>query len=75
MTSTQTDTPVYLDPTQPVTERAKDLISRMTLEEKVSQMRNSAEAIKRLDIPAYDYWNEGLHGVGRNGRVLFFRKL
>jgi len=72
MTDAQTDTPLYLDTTRPVEERARDLISRMTLEEKVSQMRNSAEAIDRLGIPAYDYWNEGLHGVGRNGRATVF---
>jgi beta-glucosidase len=46
-------------------ERVNDLVSRLTLEEKVAQMLNAAPAIKRLDIPAYDWWNEVLHGVAR----------
>ena len=68
----QAETPLYLDPFQAVDERVTDLISRLTLEEKVSQMRNNASAIDRLGIPAYDYWSEGLHGVGRNGRATVF---
>jgi beta-glucosidase len=47
--------------------RARDLVSRMTLEEKVSQMQDIAPAIPRLGIPAYNWWNEALHGVARNG--------
>ena len=49
----------------PIEQRLDDLISRLTLEEKVSQMINSAPAIPRLGIPAYDWWNEALHGVAR----------
>lgn len=45
--------------------RVKDLVSRLTLEEKVAQMLNAAPAIDRLNIPAYDWWNECLHGVAR----------
>lgn len=45
--------------------RVNDLVSRLTLEEKVAQMLNAAPAIKRLNIPAYDWWNEVLHGVAR----------
>ena len=44
----------------------------MTLEEKISQMRHNAAAIPRLDIPAYNFWNEALHGVGRNGGATVF---
>ena len=46
-------------------ERVDDLVSHLTLEEKVSQMLNSSPAIERLGIPAYDWWNETLHGVAR----------
>ncbi len=55
----------YLNPAIPVEIRVKDLVSRLTLEEKVSQMLNAAPAIDRLKIPAYDWWNECLHGVAR----------
>ncbi len=52
----------YQDPDLPPEKRAADLISRMTLEEKVSQMQNNAPAIPRLDVPAYDWWNEAARG-------------
>ena len=64
--------PFYLDYTQPVERRVDDLVSRMTLEEKVSQMVNSAKAIPRLQIPEYDWWNECLHGVARAGTATVF---
>jgi beta-glucosidase len=48
-----------------IEKRVADLVSRMSLDEKISQMMNDAKAIDRLDIPAYNWWNEGLHGVGR----------
>lgn len=63
---------VYQDTSQPVTVRAVDLVSQMTLEEKVSQMVYNAPAIERLDIPAYNWWNEALHGVGRSGVATIF---
>jgi beta-glucosidase len=66
------DTPAYLDHTRPLNERVQDLLGRMTLEEKVSQMQHGAAAIPRLGIPAYNFWNEALHGVGRNGRATVF---
>jgi beta-glucosidase len=62
----------YRDPTLPVEERVADLISRMTLEEKVTQMVHDAPAIERLEIPKYDWWNECLHGVGRAGVATVF---
>ena len=52
--------------------RAKDLVARMTLEEKVSQMRNRSPAIGRLGVPAYDWWCEALHGVARAGTATVF---
>src|SRR6266850_6896203 len=62
----------YKDPSLPIEKRVDDLVSRMTLEEKVSQMMNAAPAIKRLDIPEYEWWNEGLHGVARAGYATVF---
>jgi hypothetical protein len=51
----------YLDPSLSLDRRVADLVSRMTLEEKVSQMMNAAPAIPRLGIPEYDWWNEALN--------------
>ncbi len=67
-----TSVPTYRDPARPLEERVRDLISRMTLTEKTGQMSHPARAIPRLDIPAYNYWNEALHGVARNGRATVF---
>ena len=53
-------------------QRARELVAQMTLEEKVSQMRYDAPAIERLGIPAYNWWNECLHGVGRSGTATVF---
>jgi beta-glucosidase len=64
--------PPYKNPNLPVEARVDDLVSRMTLEEKVSQMMNAAPAIERLGIPAYDWWNEALHGVARAGYATVF---
>ena len=63
--------PAYLDPGLPVEQRAADLVGRMTLEEKASQLVNQARAIPRLNVPAYDWWSESLHGVARNGTTEF----
>jgi len=63
--------PVYLDPSQPPEQRAADLVGRMTLEEKASQLVNQARAIPRLGVPAYDWWSEALHGVMRDGTTEF----
>ena len=51
---------------------AKELVAKMTLAEKVSQMCHTAPAIERLGIPAYNWWNEGLHGVARSGTATVF---
>ncbi|MFN8412053.1 MAG: glycoside hydrolase family 3 C-terminal domain-containing protein [Anaerolineales bacterium] len=64
--------PAYLDTSLPITKRVKDLIGRMTLEEKVGLMNHPAHGIPRLNIPAYNYWSEALHGVARNGRATVF---
>jgi len=71
-TPTATDTPAYLDASLPIDTRVNDLVSRMTLEEKISQMQDVAPAIPRLQIPAYNWWNEGLHGVARAGIATVF---
>lgn len=62
----------YLDTSLPFAERAKDLVGRLTLEEKVGLMNHPAHGIPRLNIPAYNYWSEALHGVARNGRATVF---
>jgi len=64
--------PAYLDPSLPVEQRVNDLVSCLTLEEKVAQMQDVAPGIPRLGIPAYNWWNEGLHGVARSGNATVF---
>ena len=68
----QTAAPAYLDPSQPVDVRVNDLVGRMTLEEKASQLVNQARAIPRLQVPAYDWWSEALHGVANAGTATVF---
>lgn len=65
-------TPPYLDTSLSFEERAEDLVGRMTLEEKVSQMLDRAPAIERLGVPEYNWWNEALHGVARSGLATVF---
>ena len=62
----------FRDASRPLDVRVADLVARLTLEEKVGQMMNAAPAIPRLGIPAYDWWNESLHGVARAGRATVF---
>ena len=64
--------PIYKDPSAALDRRVEDLLSRMTLEEKVSQLMNDSPAIERLDVPHYNWWNESLHGVARAGRATVF---
>jgi beta-glucosidase len=63
----ETAKPPYLNPTLTPEERATDLVHRMTLEEKASQMVNLARPIPRLNVPLYNFWSEALHGVISGG--------
>ena len=63
---------VYLDTSQPIDDRVNDLVGRMTLEEKASQLVNQARAIPRLQVPAYNWWSEALHGVANAGTATVF---
>ena len=63
---------IWNDPAQPVDARVHDLVSRLSLAEKIQQMRNGAAAVPRLGIPAYDFWSECLHGVARAGNATVF---
>src|SRR5581483_9825539 len=71
-TSSNTSNPPYRDPGQPLETRVNDLVSRMTLEEKASQLVNQARAIPRFQVLAYDWWSEVLHGVVRAGTAMVF---
>ena len=66
------DKPAYMNTSLTFEERAADLVKRMTLEEKILQMQNESPAIPRLNIIQYNWWSEGLHGVGRNGIATVF---
>ena len=71
-TSLKAQVPVYKDMSKPLDERVHDLVSRLTLEEKVSLLGYNSKAVPRLGIPAYNWWNEGLHGVARAGEATIF---
>ena len=62
----------FRNPALPIDQRVDDLVHRLTLEEKVSQLIDRAAPIPRLDIPAYNWWNEGLHGIARSGFATMF---
>ncbi len=72
LASAQAPSAPYLDPALPAHARAVDLVGRMTLDEKVSQMGNLSAAVPRLQVPAYNWWNEALHGVARSGYATMF---
>ena len=59
-------------PATPFEQQAREIIAKMTTEEKISQLMNETPGIPRLGIEPYDWWNEGLHGVGRDGRATVF---
>lgn len=67
-----TDHFLFEDPSQPIGARVRDLVSRMTTEEKVAQTVYDAPAIPRLGVPDYNWWNECLHGVARAGVATVF---
>ena len=71
-TSTSTAQAPARLPNSDTTARIDALVGKMTLEEKVSQMQNHAVAIPRLDVPEYDWWSEGLHGIARSGYATVF---
>ncbi len=62
----------FLDPDLPLTQRVDDLVARLTLPEKINQLLHENNAVERLGVPAYNWWNEACHGVGRNGRATIF---
>jgi beta-glucosidase len=64
--------PAYLDTDLSIAERVKDLLSRLTLDEKVGMMNHPAQGVPRLGIPDYNFWSEALHGVAANGRATVF---
>ena len=63
---------LYKDKTQSCEARAKDIVSKMTVLERCEQLKYNAPAIERLGVPAYNWWNEGLHGVARAGVATMF---
>jgi len=67
-----TKSALYQNPALPVEVRVNDLVSRMTLDEKISQMMNAADSIGRLGVPDYNWWSEGLHGVAVSGIATVF---
>ena len=62
----------YLDTNLSIAERVQDLLSRLTLDEKVGMMNHTAQGVPRLSIPDYNFWSEALHGVAANGRATVF---
>src|ERR1041384_3290147 len=68
----QTPAPAWRNPDLLFEQRVRDLVGRLTLEEKGSQMQDVAPGIDRLGIPAYNWWNEALHGVARSGLATSF---
>ncbi|PWK78935.1 beta-glucosidase [Mucilaginibacter oryzae] len=64
--------PIYKDASQSIELRVKDLLSKLTIEEKISLLGYQSHAVPRLGIPAYNWWNEALHGVARAGEATIF---
>jgi beta-glucosidase len=72
LTVQDTGQPIWLNPTYSIEERVNALVYSMSLEEKIAQMGSVAPAIEHLEVPAYEWWNEALHGVGRAGVATVF---
>ena len=68
----QAERPAYLNPALPIDQRVDDLASRMTLDEKATQFSSTSAAIPRLQVPAYNWWSEALHGVANQGIATVF---
>lgn len=68
----QNTPPIFRNASAPIEKRINDLIRRLTLEEKISLLGHRSKAVPRLDIPAYNWWNEALHGVARAGQATVF---
>ncbi len=64
--------PAFRDPSKPVEQRVQDLLQKLTLEEKISLLGFNSKSVPRLGIPAYNWWNEALHGVARAGKATVF---
>lgn len=62
----------FCDTSLPIHQRVDDLVTRLTLDEKITQLVNSAAAIPRLGVSAYEWWSEGLHGISRHGKGVRF---
>jgi beta-glucosidase len=71
-TAQQANIPAYENYSLPIDERVDDLISRMTIEEKASQMMDAAKELPKLNVPQYGWWSEALHGVARAGKATVF---
>ncbi len=71
LSAQNTAEPAYLNQSLSPQQRAADLVGRMTVEEKVTQLINQSRAVPRLNVPDYDWWSESLHGVARNGTTEF----
>src|SRR5215471_8866109 len=68
----QTDLPAFRNSSLPIETRVNDLLKQLTLEEKISLLGYQSKAVPRLGIPAYNWWNEALHGVARAGNATVF---
>ena len=72
MEKREVTSPVFRDPNRDLEERVRDLVARLSLEEKISQMVYFSSALSRVGIPEYNWWNECLHGVARAGVATVF---